>query len=113
MGYFRMAKLALKWAVSKPATVQYPFAPARVVPGSRGKLLFTPDNCVYCKVCGKKCPTNAIEVDRPGRQWILNRLACISCGECVSVCPKKSLELTSAHAAPLATKERESTVQSA
>ena len=54
MAYFEMSKLALKWALTKPPTSRYPFEPRKMVPGSRGRLVFTKDNCVYCPVCAKK-----------------------------------------------------------
>ncbi len=108
MPYFEMAKLALKWALTKPPTTRYPFEPRRPLPGSRGQLVFTKDNCVYCTVCAKKCPTGALTVNRAQKKWIIDRLRCISCGACVDVCPKNSLELSTAHAAPTVTRDRES-----
>src|ERR1022692_3677310 len=39
--------LALKWALPKPPTSRYPFEPRRALAGSRGRLIFTKDNCVY------------------------------------------------------------------
>ncbi len=107
MPYFKMTALNLRWAVSKPVTTRYPFAPRVAIPGSRGRLEFTPENCVYCNVCAKKCPTGAIVVQRAQKRWSLDRLQCISCGFCVEVCPKKSLALATAHAAPALTKDRE------
>jgi formate hydrogenlyase subunit 6/NADH:ubiquinone oxidoreductase subunit I len=107
MGYFEMARLALKWAVAKPPTSRYPFEPRRPLPGSRGQLVFTKDNCVYCSVCSKKCPTGALLVNRAQKKWAIDRLRCIHCGYCVEVCPKKSLELTGAHAKPAVTHDRE------
>ncbi|MFO1499733.1 MAG: 4Fe-4S binding protein [Verrucomicrobiota bacterium] len=108
MSYFQMSKLALKWALTKPPTSRYPFEPRRMINGSRGQLVFTKDNCVYCTVCAKKCPTGALTVLRAHKKWIIDRLRCISCGYCVEACPKKSLELTAAHSTPTVTRDRES-----
>lgn len=107
MPYFEMSKLALKWVFSKPVTTRYPFEPRLAIAGSRGRLVFTKDNCVYCTVCAKKCPTGALVVDRPHKKWTIDRLLCISCGYCVEACPKKSLELTTGHGTPSITKDRE------
>ena len=107
MPYFQMSKLALKWAFAKPATSRYPFEPRVPITGSRGRLVFTKDNCVYCTVCAKKCPTGALVVNRAQKKWAIDRLLCISCGYCVEACPKKSLELTPAHGVPSITKDRE------
>ena len=107
MSYFRMAKLALKWAVHKPATHQYPFEPRQVIPQSRGTLVFAKDKCVCCTVCRKKCPTGAIGVNRTQKKWAIDRLRCISCGYCVEVCPKGALSLSTNHGIPVVTKDRE------
>ena len=63
MAYFAMTKLALRWALTKPPTSRYPFEARRIIAGSRGRLVFTKDNCVYCTVCAKKCPTGALMVN--------------------------------------------------
>ena len=107
MSYFKMSKLALKWAFKKPSTTQYPFKPRDVVEGSRGRLEFTKDGCVYCNVCAKKCPTNAIEVVRADKRWAIDRLRCVHCGYCVEICPKGSLQLDTDHTSPTTTRDRE------
>jgi ech hydrogenase subunit F len=107
MAYFQMSKLALKWALSKPATSRYPFEPRQPLAGSRGRLTFKKESCVYCTVCAKKCPTGALAVNRAQKKWAIDRLLCISCGYCVESCPKKSLELTTVHGIPAVTKDRE------
>jgi formate hydrogenlyase subunit 6/NADH:ubiquinone oxidoreductase subunit I len=107
MSYFAMTKLALKWAAAKPATTRYPFEPRQALTGSRGSLVFTRDNCVYCTVCAKRCPTGALVVNRAQKKWSIDRLLCITCGYCVEICPKKSLALATAHATPTVTKDRE------
>ena len=107
MAYFEMTRLALKWALTKPPTSQYPFQPRQALAGSRGRLVFTKDNCVYCNVCAKKCPTGALGLNRKEKKWIIDRLRCITCGCCVEVCPKKSLELVADHVRPTVTRDRE------
>jgi formate hydrogenlyase subunit 6/NADH:ubiquinone oxidoreductase subunit I len=41
--------------------------------------------CIGCKMCEKKCPTQAIKVDSFLASIDYNK--CIVCGACVSVCP--------------------------
>ena len=107
MGYFEMSKLALKWALTKPPTTRYPFEPRNPIAGSRGQLVFTKDNCVYCNICAKKCPAGALLVNRAQKKWAIDRLRCITCGYCVEICPKKSLELATGHGSPAVTRDRE------
>ncbi len=108
MPYFEMVRLALKWAVTRPPTRRYPFEPRRLIDGSRGQLVFTKDNCVYCTVCAKKCPAGALAVNRTLKRLVLDRLRCISCGYCVELCPKNSLALSPVHSLPTITKDLES-----
>jgi ech hydrogenase subunit F len=107
MSYFKMSKLALKWAFSKPATSLYPFEPRVAIPLSRGQLLFEKATCIYCTVCAKKCPTGALGVIRAEKKWTIDRLLCISCGACIDICPKKSLSFNTDHGTPSITKDRE------
>ena len=51
------------------------------------------DNCVYCTLCAKKCPKEAITVDRASKSWELNKDVCVSCGLCESSCPKKAISM--------------------
>ncbi len=44
-----------------------------------------PEKCTGCTVCGKKCPTNAIDGARKEAHTI-NQNICIQCGECFNVC---------------------------
>jgi formate hydrogenlyase subunit 6/NADH:ubiquinone oxidoreductase subunit I len=107
MPYFQMVRLALKWALTQPPTTRYPFEPRRLIDQSRGQLVFTKDNCVYCTVCAKKCPAGALSVNRALKQFTLDRLGCICCGYCVELCPKDSLAFSPAHAPPALAKNLE------
>ena len=57
---------------------------------NNGKLTCS-DSCVYCTLCAKKCPFEAITVDREAKTWAVDEEKCIKCGVCVEKCPKKSL----------------------
>ena len=107
MSYFGMSKLAMKWALTKPPTTRYPFEPRNPIADSRGRLVFTKDNCVYCNICAKKCPTGAIFVNRAQKKWAIDRLRCITCGYCVEVCPKKCLKMVEGHGNTTVTRDRE------
>ena len=49
--------------------------------------------CVFCTLCAKKCPQEAITVDRPNKLWTLDKEKCVSCGICAENCPKKSITM--------------------
>lgn len=107
MALFNMTGLVMKWLFRKPYTSRYPFEPRQPLPGSRGSLGVTLTECTYCTLCAKKCPTQAIEVDRANKHWNIDRLRCITCNYCVEACPKKCLVLNTAHGVPTITKDRE------
>lgn len=49
--------------------------------------------CVYCTLCAKKCPQEAIQVERASKTWKLDGEKCIGCGLCAASCPKKCLKM--------------------
>ena len=57
------------------------------------KLTCDLDVCVYCGLCAKNCPCDALTVDRKEKVWKVDEDACVKCGACVDKCPKKCLSL--------------------
>lgn len=93
MNLFTMAKTAAKSLFTGPSTLMYP-AKQRVYPEiTRGQIRIEIDLCIFCGMCSRKCPTDAITVTKDKRQWAIDRLYCITCGSCVGVCPKKCLHM--------------------
>ena len=95
-----MLKSALQAVWRKPATRRYPFEVREPFAASRGMIDMDPDVCVYCGLCQKRCPTNAIKVVRAPKSWTLNPHRCIVCGYCVEVCPKDCIVMHAKHRAP-------------
>ena len=68
-----------------------------IVSGSRikekvaGRVTLKQEDCVYCGLCARTCPENAITVDRATKTWKINYEECVQCGQCISKCPKKAL----------------------
>jgi formate hydrogenlyase subunit 6/NADH:ubiquinone oxidoreductase subunit I len=112
MPHLTISKLLTKSAAKKPATRLYPFEKRAPLKGTRGRLVMKQiETCVFCGVCGKKCPTRAIAVLRADKAWEIDRLKCIVCGECVEVCPKDSLAMEGEHATAFVAKKVERHVQ--
>ena len=61
--------------------------------GERGKLVIEESSCIFCGMCAKKCPANALTVTRQPKEWKFERFRCIICGACVEACPKKCLKM--------------------
>lgn len=61
--------------------------------GGGGKPAVDPEKCVYCTLCAKKCPQEAITVDRKEKLWKLHEEKCVGCGICAGACPKKAIEM--------------------
>lgn len=69
-----------------------------------GELECDTETCIYCGICAKKCPEDALTVTRAKKNketgemegensWAVDHEACIKCGICVEACPKDSLTL--------------------
>ena len=67
-----------------------PAAPA-VEPRGDGKPAQDPSKCVYCTICARKCPGEALTVDRAAKTWTLDEDKCVMCGTCADVCPKNAI----------------------
>ena len=92
----------------KPATLMHPFKKRVPFEATRGHISFDESTCIHCTICAKKCPADAITVDRTNKVWQINHLRCIACGACVEACPKKSLSMQKDYRAPALKSETES-----
>ncbi|MDD6340617.1 MAG: 4Fe-4S binding protein [Butyrivibrio sp.] len=108
---FDFSRIAIKNLFSKPATCNYPAEPRKYPERYRGSVKINIDNCIMCGLCQKKCPANAITVDRDGKTWSIERMACVQCESCVVNCPKKCLSMERQYSEPSADKTRDSFVQ--
>ncbi len=89
----KMLKVILKNLFSSPATRLYPTVEREPYERTRGRIYCDETSCIYCSLCAKKCPADAITVDRTNSTWELNAYRCIICGECAAVCPKKCITM--------------------
>ena len=106
-GILKFTPIALKNLFSKPVTRAYPDVPARQAEGTRGAVQVSIDDCIFCGMCNRCCPADAITVDRSSKTWTIQRMSCVQCGYCVSSCPKKCLTMEGAYSAPGAEKREE------
>lgn len=100
MGAFKFAKTVIKSLFNKPATLMYPVVEREWQERTRGAIGIDKDACILCGICAKRCPTGAIEVDRKGGNWIIERMQCIQCGYCVQECPKSCLVMEQKYTEP-------------
>lgn len=91
MGIFKLGNVTMGSFFSKAETVRYPFEQPTYYPATRGKVDNDIDHCICCGICQKRCPTQAITVDRKTKTWTINWFRCVKCGECIRSCPQQCL----------------------
>ena len=91
MAHLKIGRMVLRSLVRKPATLMYPVVPRKWKERTRGRIEIEIGDCIFCGICSRKCPTDAITVDRGAKSWTIARMGCIQCSCCVEVCPKKCL----------------------
>ena len=64
---------------------------SNVKPRGDGKPACDESRCVHCTLCAKKCPADALTVDRAAKTWTLDEDKCIGCGTCAEACPKNAI----------------------
>lgn len=104
MTVFKMNKVVLPSLFRKPATRLYPTEAREYTDITKGHVAVDIDNCSFCTMCQKKCPTNAITVDKNERTWSIERMRCIQCLCCVWNCPKHCLAMDTRYTPPQADK---------
>ena len=107
MGGFKLGKMTLRSLFGKPETVRYPFEEPEHPAALRGKVVFSPENCIYCGICEKRCPTGAISVNKKDSTWSIDHFKCIQCDTCVRECPKGCLSMDAVLVHPSTVKEVE------
>lgn len=62
--------------------------------GVKGAMVpsWNSDPCTYCGLCQKKCPVQAITVNKGEMSFVYDETACVACGRCVKACPTQALE---------------------
>lgn len=100
MPAFKLGKMILRSLFKKPATLMYPVVPREWQERTRGHIENQINDCIFCGICQKKCPTNALVVDKAKRSWTIERMQCIQCSCCVEVCPKKCLTNENTYTSP-------------
>ena len=111
MSFFTMAGSTIRNLFHKPSTLMYPVKPAKVFPFTRGRVTIEVNLCIFCGMCQKKCPTDAITVNKTEKIWRIERLRCISCRSCVEVCPKKCLHMPSQHNGVYTMSDKEDSIE--
>ncbi len=105
---FSIGKIIISNLLQKPSTLMYPIKKRDYASRSRGKITIKIEDCIFCGMCSRKCPTNALKVDREKKRWGIDRLKCITCNYCVEVCPKKCLFMDNHYTIPMLTRKKES-----
>ncbi|MBF0511008.1 MAG: 4Fe-4S dicluster domain-containing protein [Candidatus Omnitrophica bacterium] len=100
----KMTSSVLKILGKKPSTRAYPFYKRPAFKDARGKIVIDIPLCIYCGICMRRCPANAIFTNIKEKVWTIDHFRCVNCKLCVDVCPKKCLSMESDQALPSTTR---------
>ncbi len=89
--FFGISRTITRSLFGKPATLMYPQRPRDYSAATRGKVENEIEKCIFCLLCQKNCPTDAISVSKEKKEWQIDSLKCCACRRCVEVCPKTCL----------------------
>ena len=91
MANLKIGNMIMRSLGQKPATLMYPVIPREWKERTRGRIEIEIDTCIFCGICARKCPADAIKVEREAKSWTIERMGCIQCSSCVEACPKDCL----------------------
>lgn len=76
---------------TKKSTRPYPFVVREPFDIARGELYNVIEDCIFCSICARKCPSQCITVDKEKGVWTCDPFTCVYCGTCEEACPTHSL----------------------
>lgn len=88
---------ALRTLLRRPITVKFPFGPAELQEGYRGRVAVHAERCKGCSLCVRDCPAFALELERNGKdsfRLIYHPDRCAYCGQCEESCRFECIYLT-------------------
>lgn len=88
-----ISKTLMKSLAGEPATLMYPQRKRVYTEATRGKVDNEIERCIFCRMCERKCPTQALAVSKEKNEWEIDSLKCCLCRRCVEVCPVKCLSM--------------------
>jgi ech hydrogenase subunit F len=91
--FFGISKTITRSLFGKPATLMYPQRPRAFPAATRGRVGNEIERCIFCRMCERNCPTDAIGVSKEKNEWEIDSLKCCTCRRCVEVCPVKCLSM--------------------
>ena len=94
MKAFKLGKMTLGSVFKQPETVCYPLVRKPVPKGKRGIVECAIVECIFCGMCARCCPADAIKVDKSDNTWSLNRYRCVQCASCVDKCLQDCLSMS-------------------
>lgn len=100
MGLMEFTKTIIKNLLSSSVTKSYQEEKNYNYELTRGHIEINTEDCLYCGLCSRKCPTEAISINRQNKEWKVNRLKCIQCGYCIENCPKKCIVMKNDYIKP-------------
>lgn len=111
MGSFKLGRMTMRSLFGKPATTMYPFVKPVYPENLKGHIDIDIDSCIFCGNCSKKCPSQAITVDKAEKSWDIDPFRCVQCRSCIAVCPKKCLSMKNTYTTPATAKSTRKVVQ--
>ncbi len=96
----KMTSTILKTLGKKPSTRRYPSVKRTAFTGARGKIVIDLPGCIYCGICMRRCPADAIFTSIKEKVWSMDHFKCVNCKSCVELCPKKCLYMELEQATP-------------
>jgi formate hydrogenlyase subunit 6/NADH:ubiquinone oxidoreductase subunit I len=96
----KMTSIIFKYSRKKPSTRRYPYVKRTAYTGARGKVVIDVPACIYCGICMRHCPANAIFVSLKEKIWTIDHFRCVNCKACIELCPKKCLYMETEQATP-------------
>ncbi len=88
-----MLPTILKNFFGGPATRLYPVEVREPFEHARGQVSFNEDKCTLCGTCVRRCPAEAISMDKEKNELTFYPARCIVCEVCVDICPRKAIDL--------------------